>query len=163
MKNWSLKWQILLLVLSSVSAAVISLVFFTIGQIEAELEESLERKALSISSILAKNVEPGLLSQDRIYVAEVAQTAFADTDVHGVSVYDAADRQIYWQVEDSLLNYFEDTCNQVEEVEIHQQGRLLFVEVPIISEDQIIGCLWLVARLDQGLETVDHQLAGATA
>jgi len=60
MKSLSLKAQILLLVIGVVTTAVVSLIYLTYQQIQAPLHQSLELKAISISSVIAENIAPGL-------------------------------------------------------------------------------------------------------
>jgi PAS domain S-box-containing protein len=164
MKKLSLRWQILLLVVSAVTIVFGALVVLTIDQIETQLKASLLNKATSISSVIAANVGPGLEFQDTAYVAEIMEAAFADTDVHGVSVYDKDDREIYRRMIDSLLIDFKDTCNQVEKVQIARQGELIFIECPVYSRDQLVGCLWLVVSEQvmraQVYEVITITLAG---
>ena len=144
MKNWSLKWQILALVLSVVTVVVTALTIMTVTQIERRLTDSLERKALSLSSLLADNAGVGLEFEDSLYVAEIARSAFSDSDLVGFGLYDRKGVRFIRQATAPGVFPAHDSCNQVQEIEITHGSERLTVERPVYSRGKLVGCLWLV-------------------
>lgn len=148
MKKLSLKWQILLLVLSVVTIALGLLTALTVDQIKTQLLASLEQKAISISSVLAENVGSGLEFQDTAYIAEIVQGVFADSDVVGVGVYDNIGQLVYEQMLDERLALLKDTCSEVEETSLTHRDQLCIVERQVEFRDRRLGCIWLVVSED---------------
>jgi len=164
-KNWSIKRQILLLLLSIVTISVVSLTVLTVNQIRSQLEESLKLKAISIASVISRNIGHGIVTRDNAFVSEVVNAALADKDIHEISVYDTAYLEIYRSMPDPRPVALEDTCNFVEETEVSHIGQLFFVEQPITVRDRQVGYLCLVvseeslrARIRQSVTII---LAGA--
>jgi len=147
-KNWSIKRQILLLLLSVVTVSVVSLTVLTVDQIRNQLEESLKQKAISIASVISKNIGHGIVTQDNAFVSEVIDAALADKDIQGIIVYDAARREIYRSMPNPRLAALEDTCNFVEETEVSHVGQLFFVDQSVTVRDRQVGCLCLVVSED---------------
>jgi PAS domain S-box-containing protein len=144
MKNWSLKWQILALVVSVVTVAVAALTVLTVVQIERRLSDSLERKALNLSSLLAENVGAGLEFQDTVYVADIVRAASSDNDLIGFSVYDEHGRLFHTQSAVPQAFPSHDSCDQVSETEVTHADNRLTIERPVYSRGKRVGCLWLV-------------------
>jgi len=144
MKNWSLKWQILALVVTVVTVAVSALTIITIAQIETRLTDSLERKAQNLSSLLAENSGVGLEFQDSLYVADLVRGAFTDGDLLGFSLYDSTGRRFIEQAITPGIFPSQDSCNQVEQIEITHTTDRLAIERPVYSRGRQVGCLWLV-------------------
>jgi PAS domain S-box-containing protein len=144
MKNWSLKWQIIALVVSVVTVVVTALTVLTVAQIERRLTDSLERKALNLSSLLAEYSGVGLESRDSLYVAEIAQSAFTDSDMIGFSLYDSTGRRFLERSTYSGVFPSYHSSNRVSEIETTHTSDRLTVERPVYSQGKLVGCLWLV-------------------
>jgi len=144
MKNWSLKWQIIALVVSLVTVAVAALTVLTITQIERRLTDSLERKAVNLSSLLADNAGVGLEFRDSAYIDEIARGAFADSDLIGFSLYDMNGKPYFEQSTTPSMFPADDSHNQFPEIEITHTGDRLTIERPVYSRGKLVGCLSLV-------------------
>ena len=149
MRSWSLKWQIVLVVLSVVTVALVSLITLTIKQIENHLHSGLENEAISVSSLLAKNLGPGLEFRDSSFVAEIAGTAFGDNDVIGIGVCDSAGNRIFQFATQAGVFQSGDSCNHVPGLTITHRDLLCYAERPIITSGRTVGCLWLVISEQQ--------------
>ncbi len=144
MKNWSLKWQILALVLASVAVVVVSLTVLTITQMNHQMHASLERKAVAISLLLAENLGPGLEFADTALVDTLASKALLDEDVVAVALYDNSGHRVLDLRSDEGALPSEDSCNHVGGTEVTHVGYHCYVERPVFSQRHIVGCMWLV-------------------
>lgn len=149
MRFWSLKWQIVLLVLAVVVIILLSLTTLTISQIREHMHRGLESEAVSVSALLASNLGPVLAGRDSSFVAEIATTAFSDDDIVGIGVYDAADHRIFQSAAEPDVFPRTDSCNHARTVEITHRDQLCYVERPILKGGIIVGCLWLVISEEQ--------------
>jgi len=92
MINWSLKRQILLLMLSVVTLVAVSLTLLTVGQINGKLHDGLRQKVTSVTALLATGLRLGLLSGDTAYVASLVHDAGQDADISMIRVFDERHR-----------------------------------------------------------------------
>jgi len=146
MKSLSLKTQILVLVMTLVSIALGLLIIITISQIKNQLRTSIEQKAVSICTITAESVGPGLEFQDSSFISDYARGAFADEDVIGICICNETEKSVFRNIRGNLINDFDIACpaSITDTITISHFGNYCGVSRAVTSRGKIVGDIWLV-------------------
>ncbi|MCP4704077.1 MAG: hypothetical protein GY865_05665, partial [candidate division Zixibacteria bacterium] len=81
MKSLSIKTQILILILALVTISLGFLMFQTIIQTKNQLHGDMDKRIVSMISIIATNVGPGIEFEDETYIQDIVAGAFEDKDM----------------------------------------------------------------------------------
>lgn len=145
MKPISLKTQIRLVAFAVVTLTLVLLTVVAVILFAAQLDESLEQKALGISAVMSSTIGAAIEANDTLYVRDVAQGGFSGEDIVGVGVWDEHEHLLYSQAADPKAQQILQSCNEVAELHATHQSRLFVIERPIYSHHRRVGCLWLIA------------------
>ena len=142
MKNWSLRFQILFLVLSLVAVSLAVIGGTTYSKIQEYLQDGLERKALSLSAVMAESIGAGIVSQDTTYITEIVVSLFKDNDVRGITVFDMDSTVIHSTLLDSELLDLSEKSNYIDNVVVKHVGEHCIVEAAVEVNSDQVACLW---------------------
>lgn len=148
MKSLSIRTQIVLLVLLLVIGTLATMAFVTTGQLESQLHESLEHKAISLLSMMSESVAPGLEFQDSAFVADVVRGAFADDDVVGLCICGPGNVPVYRVLHDDIPPYLVETSLQIDSFMVLHAASLCIVAGPIMFRGRLVGNIWIAVSKD---------------
>lgn len=154
MPKLTLKARILILLLIVVSVSIFLMSVMNYYKIEDILHQSLDQKVINLATVLAENIGPGLEFQDSEYVVGIVQSAFADSDVIGLRIYNVDGKIVYSKVEGGLFVEYLESCGQVEEMELIHEDGYCVLERPVFSRGKIVGCMWIVVSHDNMLTAI---------
>lgn len=143
MKNWSLRVQILVLVLALVAVSLAVIGGTAYQKIQEHLYEGLESKAVSLATVMAENVGPGIEFQDTTYINETVASMFKDIDVRGITIFALDSTVVYSTLLDSNLAYLSEMCNYIEDVVVEHKGDYCIIESSVKVRGREVACLWL--------------------
>ncbi|MCP4704673.1 MAG: PAS domain S-box protein, partial [candidate division Zixibacteria bacterium] len=145
MKSLPIKTQILILTLSLVTISLGFLMFQTIIQTKNQLHGDMEKRVVSMISIIATNVGPGIEFEDETYIQDIVAGAFEDKDMIAVCVCGKNDENIYFQSNvDSLdKDEFDIYCPAIDTVIVNHINDIVIVSKSIKYKGEFIGDIWM--------------------
>jgi len=143
MKSFSLRTQILVLVLTLVSIALGSLIITIISQEKSQLRTSIEQKAISICTVVKESIGPGLVFQDSSYISDYAGVAFADEDVVGICIRNENEKTIYRDIRGDLSKDINIIYPAKDSLQISHFGNYCSVSTVVYSQGIPVGNIWL--------------------
>ncbi len=143
MKSLSTKTQILILTLALVSLSLGFFIVLTVFQINDQLHDDMERRAISLISVLAINVGPRIEIEDTAYLNDIVIGAFEDEDIIGICICGEDDKEIFFHSKVDYLDDLDVYCPAIDTLIINHINDMVIVSKPIKYEGEFVGDIWL--------------------
>lgn len=147
-KSLSMKTQILVLTLVLVAVSLAFLMMLTIIHMKDEMYGDIEKRAVSIISILSSNVGPGIEFDDTSYVKEIVMGAFDDEDILGICVCGQNDKTLFFNSRDVRLHDYEANCPVPDTFIVRHDDNMVVVAMAIVKDGMVIGDIWMALSKD---------------
>jgi len=154
LKNWSLKTQILALV---VSAAVITLgvmIILTVNRLERHLNEELKHKALTTEALIGEHIAHDIVEGDSSQIAESMHSLKKKQDILDIKVYDLSGDLICEQCFDSVPKYNNLDRSRFNKPGIKCAENICALYRPLEIDGQKVGYLWLAVSHERSYDHV---------
>lgn len=138
--------QILFFILAAVGLGVLATI--TVNHTKSQLYAGLRRQAMSVTMILAKNIEHGLEYHNESYVHEAAAGVFSDSLLIAVCVCDELGNEVYSHSRYHLPTSLREFCAYSDTLTTEIVGGLIVASRGILADGKPVGQLWTALSID---------------